>query len=381
MRVVFLTHNYPRHRDDVAGAFLHPLARELHRRGVDVRVVAPSDEGRGGRDELDGIPVRRVRYGTAAQETLAYRGTMADAVKSPQGLRSLARLNRALRGGASEELADADEAILHAHWWFPAGAAAPVSARMVVTCHGTDIRLLERNVFIRWLGRRTLRRAEVVTTVSHPWAATITRVTGVAVPEDRIQPMPVPAIDRPVTIRGGGVVIVGRLSEQKRVDLGIAGYAEARQRGLTMPLTIVGDGPRRAALQSMVGGLGLKEVVTFTGEVAPSRVPDYLGTADCCLMTAEAEGLGLTAAEALMQGVPVVACEDGGGVLDVVPASGAGRVVAPNAAAIGAALIELLDDPAAHAAAILVGEEWRDRLSAARVADCCLRWYQEALHG
>ncbi len=381
MRVVFLTHNYPRHRDDVAGAFLHPLARELHRRGVDVRVVAPSDEGKGGRDELDGIPVRRVRYGTAAQETLAYRGTMANAVTSPQGLRSLARLNRALRAGATEELAGADQAVLHAHWWFPAGVAAPSFARTVITCHGTDIRLLERNLFIRWLGRRTLRRAQVVTAVSRPWAATITRVTGVAVPEDRIQPMPVSGVDRPVTIRGGGVVILGRLSGQKRVDLAIAGYAEARQRGLTAPLTIVGDGPARAALRSMVGGLGLKDVVTFTGEVAPSRVPDYLGTADCCLMTAESEGLGLTAAEALMQGVPVVACVDGGGVLDVVPTSGAGRVVAPDAAAIGAALIDVLDDPGAHDAAILVGEEWRDRLSAGFVADRCLRWYQEALHG
>src|SRR5512140_154523 len=101
MRAVLLTHNYPRHAGDVAGAFLHPLAVALKRRGVDVRVVAPSDEGKGGRTELDGIPVRRVRYGDAAAETLAYHGAMASAVKTPQGLRSLARLIRALRDGAT----------------------------------------------------------------------------------------------------------------------------------------------------------------------------------------------------------------------------------------------------------------------------------------
>ena len=44
------------------------------------------------------------------------------------------------------------------------------------------------------------------------------------------------------------------------------------------------------------------------------------------LFPARDEGFGLTAAEALMAaGVPVVACTDGGGVLDVVPSSGAGR--------------------------------------------------------
>ena len=87
MRVVFLTHNYPRWAGDVSGAFLATLAQGLARRGVDVRVIAPSDEGRGGEDELDGIPVRRVRYASAGAETLAYRGTMQSALRAPSGIR------------------------------------------------------------------------------------------------------------------------------------------------------------------------------------------------------------------------------------------------------------------------------------------------------
>jgi glycosyltransferase involved in cell wall biosynthesis len=252
---------------------------------------------------------------------------------------------------------------------------------MVITCHGTDVRLLERNAFIRWLGRRTLRRAAVVTTVSRPWGDTIERLTGVRVPDARVQPMPVLDVVRPVSVGGGGVVVVGRLSEQKRVDLAIAAYADAREHGLTLPLTIVGDGPTRAALRTMVGGLGLAAHVAFAGEVPPAKVPEYFATADCCLMTAESEGLGLTAAEALMQGVPVVACRDGGGVLDVVPASGAGRVASPEAHAISVALRELLADPLARPAAVAAGEQWRNRLSPTYVAEKCLSWYGEALHG
>ena len=96
MRVVWLTHNYPRHPGDVAGGFLHPLAVALCQHGVDVRVVAPSDAGQGGEDELDGVPIRRVRYGTAADERLAYRGSMTDALRSPRAAFAFNRLRAAI---------------------------------------------------------------------------------------------------------------------------------------------------------------------------------------------------------------------------------------------------------------------------------------------
>ena len=82
MRVVFLTHNYPRWTGDVSGAFLATLAGALVRRGVSVRVVAPSDQGRGGDEELDGIPVRRVRYAPAAAETKTMSPSRASATLS-----------------------------------------------------------------------------------------------------------------------------------------------------------------------------------------------------------------------------------------------------------------------------------------------------------
>jgi len=85
VRVVFLTHNYPRFSGDLAGGFLHPLALGLRARGVDVRVVAPSDAGKGGEDDVDGIPVVRVRYAAPDRERYAYTGQMSEAVLSPAG--------------------------------------------------------------------------------------------------------------------------------------------------------------------------------------------------------------------------------------------------------------------------------------------------------
>ena len=45
MRVLFLTHSYPRWSGDAAGSFLLRLAQALGHRGIEVAVVAPSAPG------------------------------------------------------------------------------------------------------------------------------------------------------------------------------------------------------------------------------------------------------------------------------------------------------------------------------------------------
>lgn len=381
MRAVWITHNYPRHRGDVAGAFLHPLAVALREGGVDLRVVAPSDAGQGGTDVLDGVPIRRVRYGTAADERLAYRGTMMDALRSPRAAFAFNRLRAALRAGAEQELDGASgNAVVHAHWWVPSGLAAPIGVPLVLTCHGTDVRLLERVPFAGWLARPTFRRARVVTTVSPALAAIVRRQTGVTIAEDAVQPMPVASGDRAWSDRTGDVVVVGRLTKQKRVHLAIEATAAARRSGPGWRLTIVGDGPALLALERRAVELGVADAVRFVGALAPDDVPVVFATAACCVMPAKGEGFGLAAAEALMQGVPVVACLDGGGLCDLVPPAGAGRLVRPTPEAIAAAVSDVLGDAGAGDAARAQGIQWRERLSPGFVAQRCLTWYQRALN-
>lgn len=380
MRVVFVTHNYPRHAGDVAGAFLHPLAVALRARGIDVRVVAPSDRGAGGRDVIDGVPIHRVRYASPAKETLAYTGTMTDAIRSAGGLMALGGMMRALRRGTLAAVGDASRAVVHAHWWIPAGLAAPRRTPMVLTCHGTDVRLLAKGGAARWLGRAAIRRARVVTTVSQPLATAISAHTGVVIEANAVQPMPVAIVSRPISHGGGGLAVVGRLSEQKRVDLAIRAFAILRSRGYDRPLRIVGDGQQLSALQSLARDLELTDAIQFVGSLAPDAVASVLATTDACLMTAHDEGFGLVAAEALIQGVPVVACRDGGGVLDVVPPHGAGRVADASAHAIADATLSLLADPSARAAAKELGIELSARLSPESVAAKAITWYERALN-
>jgi glycosyltransferase involved in cell wall biosynthesis len=379
LRVVFLTHNFPRHLGDVSGTFLALLARALIARGVEVRVVAPADGGEVGPRELAGIPVRRVRYASAAGETLAYRGTMAEEGRTPGGLLRAFRMGRALRQAAREELR-AGARLVHAHWWVPGGLAAPPEAPLVVTLHGTDAALLERFAVARWLARPLLRRAALVTTVSAPVARVVHHATGRVVDPTRQQPMPANT-DRFTrwSEGGGGLVIVARLTRQKRVDLALHALARVTRAGSGLPLTVIGDGPERAALQSLAQALGLGDSVRFEGAQPPAVVAERLSHADLAIFCARHEGYGLAAAEALMAGVPVVVCVDGGGVLDIVPAHGAGRRVEPTAMAVADGVRALLGNPEARAAARQLGTELRVKLSPAHVAEVCEGWYREAL--
>ncbi len=378
MRVAFLTHNYPRWPGDLSGSFLGTLAAALVRRGVEVRVVAPSDVGQGGEGEADGVWVRRVRYAPARLETLAYRGTMTSALRAPAGWHALGGLWRALRRAAKEEMASGAD-LVHAHWWVPAGMAAPPEAPLVVTVHGSDAALLRRSRLARRLARPVFARARIVTAVSRELAGWVQNATGRHVAAAHVHPMPVDTSEWPWTTGGGGMVVVSRLTAQKRIHLAIEATAFLASCGHDLPLTVVGDGPDRASLERQVERLGITPFVRFVGAVPPGEVARFLARADVMLFPAQGEGFGLAAAEALMAGVPVVACWDGGGLLDVVPESGAGRLTLPSAEALSDATLDLLQDPHRLELARLVGESWRARLSPEHVAELCEGWYREAL--
>lgn len=375
MRILGVTHNYPRHDGDIAGAFLERLAVALVRRGHAVEMVTPADQGAAGRAAQGGVTVTRFRYAPAAWETLAHRGTMAAALRSPRGLLALGSLvaaqARALRASARAARPD----VVHAHWWIPGGISAwlahgRLGAPYVVTLHGTDAEILRRSGPARTVARRVLRGAAAVTAVSTYVASRAAEVAGLDPADVLVQPMPLDTdrFTRP-SRGGGGIVTVGRLTAQKRVDLILDALAALARRGRARDLTVVGDGPERGALEARAARLGVADRVRFTGYVEPAQVPEALGDADVCAFTAVGEGFGLAAAEALALGIPVVALDSGGGVTDIVPRTGAGRVMpAGDAEALAGALDELARAPDARRLAAELGADLKRRLSPDAVA-------------
>jgi glycosyltransferase involved in cell wall biosynthesis len=377
MHIVFVTHAFPRWDGDVAGTFIERLARALVARGHRLTVLTPSDQGRGGPERRSGVDVQWVRYAPTERETLAHRGTMVEETSSLGGkvaalamVMTLARpINRLARRGAVD--------IVHAHWWIPGGIAAWFALRKspcpyVITLHGTDVRLLPGSALARGLARRVLARAGAVTAVSSYLADSVARATGLPTRDMMVQPMPADLARFTHRSRGGGgVVTVGRLVTQKRIDILLDAVARLRAQGRTVPLKIIGDGPLRDALEERAVQLGIGDTTQFLGVVAPSQLSEAIGNADVFAFTAQGEGLGLAAAEALMMGIPVVAMEGGGGVADVVPSHGAGRIV-PEGDALGlsAALAELIDDPNAKQSAADTGLQLRERFEPESVAQC-----------
>lgn len=379
-----MTHAYPRWDGDVAGAFIERLVLALVHRGHAVHVVAPADEGRGGKEVRHQVPVTRVRYAPARWETLAYRGKMVAAAGTPWGLSAAASLvvRQARAIARISSAGDGDIDLVHAHWWAPGGISAWLARRRyVVTLHGTDVALLERSAAARWVARRVLPGAALVTAVSTYLANRAARVAGLDAGRIAVQPMPVDvrAFAR-TSAGGGGVVSVGRLSKQKRVDLVVEAVALLKQRGRGLPLTIVGDGPERAYLERRAAEVGIAGETRFLGEVPPDRIPQAVGDADVFAFPAAGEGLGLAAAEALMLGVPVVAAADGGGVTDIVPVQGPGRRVSPvNAGELADAIDALARDGAARRLAAEAGAELRRRFDPAAVAERFEALYRQAL--
>jgi len=378
VRVVFLTHNYPLRPGDLSGAALGTLARALIRRGISVRVVTPSDES--GEGEIDGVPVNRIRVGRSIRDTISRNDSLAAALRSPIGLLALSRLRRSMRAAARHEIT-AGANLVHAHGWIPAGLAAPAGTPLVLTVGGTDASLLKESRIARSLARPLFQRAAVVTTVSRELGTWVQAGAGRFVDSAHIHPMPTDTRTYPWTRGGGGVVVISRLIPSQRVELAIETAGVLASCGHDLPLTIVGDGPERPALEQQAGRLGVSAQVRFVGAMSSSEARVYLERADVMLFTARGDGTALSAIEALVSGVPVVACWDSGAAVDIIPESGAGRLTLPSAEAIADGVLDLQGDPDRLAMGRLVGESWRARLAPDNVAELCEGWYRSALAG
>ncbi len=347
MRVLFITHSYPRFDGDAAGSFLLHLGVALGRVGVTVSVVAPAAPGYPARDSVQGIPVDRFRYAPASWENLAYTGEMAQEVSRSltgklalggfmaSGVATSARVARAFAPD-----------VVHAHWWFPSGVIAlstPSLRRlpMVTTMHGTDVRLARASAVARPVLRRVLQRSRLSTTVSGWLASEVQEMVPDVSPI--VAPMPVStSLFAPGGARSDDrLLFVGRLNEQK----GIARLLDAVG-AMTTPcvLDVVGDGPDAAALRAQAEALGISQRITWHGARAQHELPEFYRRAALLVVPSIGEGLGLVTVEAQLCETPVVAFASGG-IVDTITDGESGVLVPPgDVPAMTRALDSLLAD-------------------------------------
>ena len=109
-----------------------------------------------------------------------------------------------------------------------------------------------------------------------------------------------------------GFLFVGRWIENKGIEDLVMAYARTGLDPIQWPLVLVGDGPLRPKLQSLITGLGLNGV-ELTGFIDDQTKANRLASARWLVAPARTrEDLGLTPIEARSVGVPVIVTRDGG---------------------------------------------------------------------
>lgn len=116
--------------------------------------------------------------------------------------------------------------------------------------------------------------------------------------------------------RRSDLVYLGRLQPHKNVDLLVRALAALNANGRGLTLTIMGDGPERAALEALADTLGQRGQVRFLGAVADDdEVYRHLHAARVFVHPSTKEGGGsITSLEANAAGLPVVAFRHPGGI-------------------------------------------------------------------
>jgi glycosyltransferase involved in cell wall biosynthesis len=239
--------------------------------------------------------------------------------------------------------------VVYAHFLVPAGAIAALSSRapLVVTAHGQDVANAASNAAIRRATRWVCRRAAAAVAVSGylrrelervaPEARGKTEVVDCGVDIERFAVAPAPA-------GPASYLFVGSLIERKNVVRLADAFARL---GHGATLTVVGDGPLRAALEGRSG-------VRLVGAVSNDGVRELIAAARVVCQPSLVEPFGQALLEAMAMGRPVVATNVGGPPEFVTEESGV--LVDPldvDAIARGLAAAAVLPcpNPAARAAA------------------------------
>jgi len=101
-------------------------------------------------------------------------------------------------------------------------------------------------------------------------------------------------------------VCVGRLCEQKGQLTLIEAAAEARHRGETFEINLIGDGEMRHDLEAAIARHGLGDCVHILGWRTPIEVRREIERATAFVLPSYAEGLPVSIMEAMLLGRPVI---------------------------------------------------------------------------
>lgn len=381
MRVLMLTSSYPKFRGDTTAPFIESIATSIAAaktagartdgaREVEVHVVLPEHrELRRGAVE-DGVHFHPYRYALKKEWTVwGYAEALRGDVKLKRGVYALAlpalasSLMTLMRLTGREKFD-----VMHAHWVLPNAPAAAVVARLrkiplVVSMHGSDVFMAERNRAFGSVARRCFEQAAWITACSDDL---MQRALALGADEGKTELIPYGAdakafhvqaqdaarVRAELKVQGEDVMIlaVGRMVHKKGFEFLVGAMPEVVQSAPNARLVLVGYGELRAELEAQAHALGLNGHVTFAGRVPRQEIPAYFAAADIVSVPSvrdtagNVDGLPNVVLEGMAAGKPIVASNIAG-FPDVIGDGESGLLVAErDSAALANAIVRLARD-------------------------------------
>lgn len=148
------------------------------------------------------------------------------------------------------------------------------------------------------------------------------------------------------------VIWVGRMDRRKAPSLALRAFARAHRQNSNLTLTMVGEGPLRPKLQRLACALGLRQSVTWMGNIPRDEVGTLLSQSDVFLFTSLRDTSGYVVLEAMAAGLPVITlCHQGAAEMTTpatalrIPIGGPARTIER----LSEAMVQLAADPGLRA--------------------------------
>jgi len=347
-RILILSWEYPPKTVGGLARHVHDLSCALAELGDEVHVITCPAEGRGVYTMEEGVHVHRVR-----PELLTAENFMEWVGQLNSGMQEMSAKLLEVFGAFD---------LVHAHDWLVGEAGKQICSQMklplVATIHATEAGRnkglhsdLQRH--IHSLEQELCNQATFVIGCSRYMGQEITRLFNQ--PTDKIIIIPngvepeniVFNREKPLSQDGRekNLLFLGRLVQEKGVQVLIKALPEIIQKAGPVRLFIAGKGPYQQELSDLAQSLGVSDRVTFVGYVDDHERNDLLDRCDVAVIPSLYEPFGIVALEAMAAGLPVVV-SDTCGLREVIEHGMDGYCAPPgDAAQLAYYITELLNNP------------------------------------
>jgi glycosyltransferase involved in cell wall biosynthesis len=404
LKVGMITSSYPRFEGDIAGTFVRSLAEQVASLGHEVHVLAAYDPAL--REPPSSVQVHRFRY---APWDSWYRIGYAKSLESDVALRKevyplLPLYAMAASAGLYRWHRRVRFDVIHAHWVVPGGAigalvAALTGVPLVVSLHGSDVFVVERNVLAGWAARWAFRLAREVTSCSSDLLERAQR-HGLSPAKSRLVPYGVDhqrfrkdeqaglALRQELRIAPEAPVVLalGRLVYKKGFEYLVRAMPDIVQQFPQARVVIAGGGPLRHDLKQLAAELGVAQHLVMADTVRWDDTVRYFNMADVFVVPSirdhqgNVDGLPNVVLEAMACGKPLVASRVAGIPQVLVDGENGLLIDEKDHRGIAAAVVRLLASPAlAHSCGQANRQKMEQELTWRSIAVQMVELYEGAI--